>query len=113
MNSSTTGTRGNDDLLTHDSRPSIRPGGLVEVEMRSPIEMLIDKACGFDRENYKPDFITLRCPQCKREKRAPRDASDLPGTAIVVAHCNECSGEDNGLYPEYFRENGTQILEGP
>ena len=78
--------------------------------MRSPIKMMIDKATGYDLSK-KPDLITLRCPQCGKEKKAPRDKSDLPGTAVVVAHCDKCSGEDNGLYPEYLREDGTQILE--
>ena len=79
--------------------------------MRSPIEMMIDKATGYD-PSKKPDLITLRCPQCGREKKAARDKSDLPGTSVVVAHCDKCPGEDNGLYPEYFQADGTQILEG-
>jgi len=57
----------------------------------------------------KPN-ITLHCPQCGRNKEARRDDGDPPGTAIVVAHCDECDGEDNGVYPEYFKADGTQIL---
>jgi len=78
--------------------------------MRSPIEIMIDQATGHDPKS-KPDLITLRCPECGREKKAARHDSDPPGTVVVVAHCDQCSGEDNGVYPTYFREDGTQILE--
>ena len=76
--------------------------------MRSPIEMMIDKACGFDRAAFEKNTVMLRCPECKRTKRVERHVSDLPGTATVEAHCDKCNGEDNGQV-QYFRADGTQI----
>lgn len=80
--------------------------------MNSPIERMIDQATGFNREEFLKKTVLLRCPQCSRELRVARDKTDLPGTAVVVAHCDKCDGEDNGVYPEYYRADGTQILGG-
>jgi predicted nucleic acid-binding Zn-ribbon protein len=52
--------------------------------------------------------ITLECPQCGRTKKVYRDDTDPPGTARVVAHCDTCPGEDNGLI-DYFDAQGRQI----
>lgn len=79
---------------------------------RSPIEMMIDKACGITEPLEPVEMITLRCPECGREKSAEKHFTDLPGTAVVVAHCDKCPCEDNGVYPTYFAADGTQILEG-
>lgn len=82
---------------------------------RSPIEMMIDKACGLPPDwidNLPPrDLVTLRCPMCKKEMKVDRLDHDLPGTAIVEANCPDCpvDGFEEVLY---FRADGTQILEG-
>lgn len=74
---------------------------------RSPIEMMVDEACGFDRANYTPPpQITLRCLRCKRTKSAPIDPTDPPGTAIIESLCDKC--DDGGGFPEtlYFDKDG-------
>jgi len=74
---------------------------------RSPIEIMIDQACGFvPNGNPKPPLITLRCPNCKRTKSAPIDPTDPPGTAIVEATCDQCN--DGSGFPEvhYFNKRG-------
>lgn len=79
---------------------------------RSPIESMVDAVmvcvrCGA-RMGACSCWITLRCPQCGREKITARDDSDPVGTAVVVAHCDRCPGEDNGLV-DYFDAGGNQI----
>jgi hypothetical protein len=103
--------------------------------MPSPIDMLIDTAsmrctvcgaragtcqcwiqcsCGWiyqrgsECRNHAVHGITMRCPNCKREQAAPRDATDPPGTAVVQATCDRC---DRGDFAEviYFDRNGRQL----
>jgi len=77
--------------------------------MASPIEHLIDKACGITSENVSSsDWITLRCPKCKLRKRAKRDETDPPGTVIIVLQCPECNGGDFDS-PVYFDEAGNEL----
>lgn len=78
--------------------------------MTSPIEMMIDRACGMD--NSRPgtrECITLRCPICKRAQSARRDKTDPPRTAIVQVLCPKC--DDGGGFPEvlYFDAAGSQL----
>lgn len=61
-------------------------------------------------EVEKMNTVTLECPQCRRKlEDVPLDPSDPPGTAVVVAHCERCDGEDNGLV-DYFDADGKQIF---
>lgn len=53
-------------------------------------------------------WVTMRCPTCKLEKQAPRDATDPKGTAVVVCLCPECAGGDFSLV-DYFDANGKQL----
>ena len=78
---------------------------------RTPLEILIDRACGIPDNEAPPTPITLHCIACGRKQRARRDPSDLPGTAVVQARCPECVGGD---FDEilYFDAQGKQIMEG-
>ena len=55
------------------------------------------------------ETIWLRCPQCKRTKKAAREDSDPPDTAVVQALCPEC--DTGGLKPgvDYFDAGGNQL----
>ena len=81
------------------------------MRQRSPIEILIDRACGITDEEAPAAYesITLRCSQCGREQKAPRDEWDPPGAVIVQARCPRCVGDgpDDVLY---FAAGGEQIL---
>lgn len=77
---------------------------------RSPIEMMIDRACGYDPTNDpKRDFVTLRCPMCKRTKKVDRDKLDPPNTTTVEVPCDRC--DRGGLKAEinYFNAAGQHI----
>lgn len=79
--------------------------------MRSPIEQMIDKACGYDPATApKVDMVTLRCPKCGRTKRVVRDKTDPPGTAVVEANCDKHSAEGCAEEVFYFDANGKQLL---
>jgi hypothetical protein len=56
--------------------------------MRSPIEILVDEACGVDST---VEWITFRCPECQRTKRVIRHDDDPPGE--LVANCPDCVEE--------------------
>ena len=73
--------------------------------MPSPIDRMIDEACG-----VKPgDFVTLVCNGCGQRKRAPKDETDPKDTAEVHVRCPKCNGGDFDLI-EYFDAHGRQIL---
>ena len=78
--------------------------------MRSPIEMMIDKACGFDPSNPpKPKEypIDLHCPKCKETLKVDRDESDPEGTAKIETDCPKCATEDFKI--SYFDADGKLI----
>lgn len=77
--------------------------------MTSPIERMIDKACGVTPESIFPETILLRCPNCMREKRAAREKTDPNGTAVVVTQCPKCVGGDFSS-TQYFDSHGTEIV---
>ena len=76
---------------------------------RSPIEMMVDRACGFDPNATAAPRVTLRCPSCKREKDALLDPTDPPGTAVVLVQCPECHRGDK-VEINYFDKSGKQVL---
>jgi len=77
--------------------------------MTSLIDRMIDKACGIKPGDLKPgQWITLRCPGCKMEKRAKKDITDPPGTVIVVVQCSECNGGDFDS-PTYIDDDGNDL----
>lgn len=76
---------------------------------RSPLEMMIDQATGYDPSKVKPrDLVTISCPQCKQAKRVERHFTDPPGTAEVRSHCPKCNPGDHELV-DYFDAKGRQI----
>ena len=76
----------------------------------SPIERMIDAATGYRPDGKPPpEFVTLRCPECKRTMRVKKDRTDPPGTAVVEAVCDKCPGEDRGGV-FYFDAQGQEIF---
>lgn len=79
---------------------------------RSPIERIVDRACGIPDDYEPPPRVTLECSGCKRTKDAAMDPTDPTGTARVVMRCPECAGGDFSMV-DYFNKDGQQIdLEG-
>ena len=77
---------------------------------RTPIEIMIDRACGIPDNAVPLTPITLHCISCGRQQRAPRDPTDLPGTVVIKTRCPECVGGD---FAEilYFDAAGKQLSE--
>ena len=75
---------------------------------RSPIEMMVDRACGVPDDYVPPPRVTLECSGCKRTKSAPVDPTDPPGTARIVMLCPECAKGDRSLI-DYYDKDGRQI----
>lgn len=74
---------------------------------RSPIEMMVDQACGFDRASYTPPpQVTLRCPHCKRTKRVAMDKTDPAGTAVVETACDKCGEVGDRPEVHYYDAQG-------
>lgn len=74
--------------------------------MVSPLERMIDKACGFKAGA----FVTMRCPTCRKENRAPRHETDLEGTAVVQADCPGCACTGDKDYAiQYFDAHGQEL----
>ena len=81
----------------------------------SPLDMMIDKACGFDPSAPRPprDTVTLRCPVCKSEKIVDRHKTDPQGTAVVESACLACLHSGDFDTVNYFSADGRQIdLDG-
>ena len=73
---------------------------------RSPIERMIDEACGYDptKKPPKKEKITLRCPRCGKEKLVDRSTTDPPGTVVIETDCPPCGG---GI--TYYDKDGNSI----
>lgn len=79
--------------------------------MPSPIEMMIDAACGIteaDRIEWRKASITMRCPTCQTTRRAKRHAADPPGTETVVFPCDKCR-KGEGPKVIYLDEGGKPL----
>ena len=59
---------------------------------RSPIEQMVDQACGFDPEKYddSEQTILLECPVCKQTKKTHRTAADPKSAVKLVLYCPKC-----------------------
>lgn len=82
---------------------------------RSPMQRMVDQACGFDPDApiAPRDTITLRCPSCKKEKSADWDKTDPPGCAVVETTCHDCHNSGDFELVDYFNAAGEQInLDG-
>ena len=79
---------------------------------RSPIEMKVDQACGFDPASVPPP-IKLECPHCKAEKMARRLEHDPPNTWIVCSACPKCIKEGDQPDVTYYDKLGRMLdLDG-
>lgn len=63
----------------------------------TPLELAIDKACGFDRANYKPppekvpdDKIKLVCPDCDKCCYIPRNPGLWDLDSVLSYKCPDC-----------------------
>jgi hypothetical protein len=85
----------------------------TRADTRSPLERMIDAACGRDpgwRPTRALQSVTLRCPRCTRCATVPRHETDAPGTAIVEYPCHDCHpAPDEAVH--YFDIQGHAIIE--
>lgn len=82
---------------------------------RSPIEIMIDQATGYDPSAPKPPrkpMVMLRCPKCGRKQKSAMEPDDPPGTATVVIQCPKCNAGDFDT-PSYEDANGNEIQWQP
>lgn len=78
---------------------------------RSAIEMMVDKACGYDPvRDLKPrvPVCLIRCPKCSRQKECHHDRADPKGTKLVVFTCPDCPKDDGA--PRYFDKDGKELF---
>lgn len=76
---------------------------------RSPIERMVDSACGVPDDYTPPPRVTLRCPNCKRTMSAAMEKIDPPGTAVVETCCPNCAGNERREV-FYYDKDGKQLL---
>lgn len=79
---------------------------------RSPIEVMIDKVCGYSPNKNAQLPMRIRCPICQTEKGTWRDKTDPPGATTVVFPCRMCVRDEKDLNTEplYFDASGRQIV---
>ncbi len=88
--------------------------------MRSPIDRMIDEACGLTpekieekieqlRANRKKLFLTLRCPSCGKEQQSRRTPDDPPNAALMLMACPDHFPAGETVPVEYRDENGTVL----
>jgi len=85
---------------------------------RSPIEMMVDQACGFDREAWEAGraereakMIILRCPFCQKERKQNPDKKDPKGTKIVLCNCPQCVDVGHYCDTVYLDANGKSLTK--
>ena len=88
-------------------KSTIRVFEVVENKPLTPIERMVDAACGFSPEHTAR--VTLRCPTCKREKEVARHATDPALATVVVIPCGDCPTYSPRSGPEYLDATGKQI----
>lgn len=76
----------------------------------SPIDPMIDEACGYDRSAWENNRVAVRCPKCTRSQFAPRDETDPEGTRIVIYLCPECRPDGFDDCPRYLDAEGVEII---
>lgn len=76
---------------------------------RSPVERMVDRACGIPDDWVPPPRVTLECSRCGKKKDVAMDATDPPGTARIRMLCPECAKGDRSMI-DYFDKNGKQLL---
>lgn len=67
--------------------------------MRSPIEIMIDKACGYIPTSSNCSVrLRLRCPDCERVSKhiEPMQKDDVVEGVFIVLRCPECWDKANG-----------------
>jgi hypothetical protein len=101
------------------------------IVMLSPIEMMIDKAVGYDparpgsqrsvvlpcrvnlarvREpNRSLSGVVMFCPRCRATKSSYRHRTDPKGTAVVCARCSECQQAEGLGEILYFDKHGREL----
>lgn len=78
---------------------------------RSPIEIMIDRACGIPDgpARHPVERVTLFCPSCKSWKLVEKHESDPEGTSEVHVLCPDChDGEFDD--PRYFNSHGDELF---
>lgn len=74
---------------------------------RSPIEKMIDDACGVSPKQ-EPRQIVLYCSGCLLRKSVDRHENDPPNAVLAHIQCPECVGGDfDTTY--YYDVNGNEI----
>ena len=77
---------------------------------RSPIEMMIDAACGVTPETMRKLMVRIRCPKCKREKSVKRDGIDPDEAEVMEFPCPACRPDGFEEDPRYFDAQGAEII---
>lgn len=77
----------------------------------SAINRMIDAACGIPEGWKPPPRIAMECRACKRSKWVAGDATDPPGTALLVFTCQDCNPDDKT--PVEFFDQNNQPLPHP
>lgn len=84
--------------------------------MRSPIERMIDEACGLTPEKLaellatrKKLFLTMKCPTCGKEQKSRRAPSDPPNAALMLIPCPEHFPPGETVPVEYRDESGNAL----
>lgn len=77
---------------------------------RSPIEIMVDRACGFDADTAQAvERIELRCPTCAQTRRVAREPQDPDGARVVEITCPKCIGDAETVPVVYRDANGAVI----
>lgn len=65
--------------------------------MSSPLDRMIDEACGITpakREELakiaRETYINLRCPKCNRKTTTKRDKTDPKSAVVLLVPCQKC-----------------------
>ena len=72
----------------------------------SPIERMVDEACGMGRRIERQPMVRLLCRQCKRIKHVERHETDPEGTSIVEALCDRCDDGVSKSEVHYYDAQG-------
>lgn len=78
---------------------------------RTPIEMMVDKACGFDSTApLAPRGPIMWCPDCEKQLVTQLHPSDPSGTVVISFPCLECIDQTKPFpAPQYYDSTGKEL----
>lgn len=77
----------------------------------SPIEIMINRACGLDGKTKSRVILPVKCPLCSKSATIPAETCYPAGTVRVEMTCPECNPKCDDV--RFLDAAGADVSDGP